>query len=98
MPELHYRASRICRALGNPTAYSILKIIGRGKRQPSELKDILNLSLPTICVCLRNLRNLDLVRYENLRQGKIYYIKDRTVLDLLEHIEALVGKIQKADY
>jgi DNA-binding transcriptional ArsR family regulator len=98
MPERHYRSSRICRTLGNPTAYSILRLIGRGRRQPTELKEILHLSLPTICVCLRNLRNLDLVRYDNLRQGKIYYIKDLAILDILEQIDALVGKIQKADY
>jgi DNA-binding transcriptional ArsR family regulator len=98
MPERHYRASRIFRVLGNPTAYTIMRLLGRRKLQPTELKEIIGLSLPTICVCLRNLRNLDLIRYDNLRQGKIYYIKDSTILDILDRIEALVGKIQKAEY
>ena len=98
MPERHYRGSRICRAIGNPTAYTILRLLGRGKRQPTELKDIIKVSLPTICVCLRTLRNLDLIRYDNLRQGKLYYIKDPAILDILDRIEALVLKIQKAEY
>jgi DNA-binding transcriptional ArsR family regulator len=98
MSERHYRGSRICRVLGNPTAYEILKLLGRGKRQPTELKDIVGLSLPTISVCLRTLRNLDLIRYDTLRQGKFYYIKEPAILNILDRLEALVEKIQKADY
>jgi len=98
MPERHYRGSRICRVLGNPTAYEILKILSRGKRQPTELSEMLKLSIPTVSICLRNLRHLDLVRYDNLRQGKYYSIKEPAVLDILDRLEALVGKIQKAEY
>jgi DNA-binding transcriptional ArsR family regulator len=98
VPERLYRGSRICRVLGNPTAYEILKLLGRGKRQPTELADMMNLSKPTVSVCLRTLRNLDLIRYDNLRQGKFYYIKEPSILDILERIEALVNKIQKANY
>jgi len=29
MLETHYRASRFCRVLGNPTAYEILKILAK---------------------------------------------------------------------
>jgi DNA-binding transcriptional ArsR family regulator len=98
VPELFYRSSRICRVLGNPTAYEVLKILDRGKRQPTELGKIMGLSTPTISVCLRTLRNLDLIRYDNLRQGKYYYIKEMSILDILEKIETLVNKIQKANY
>jgi DNA-binding transcriptional ArsR family regulator len=98
VPECLYRGSRICRVLGNPTAYEILKVLGRGKCRPTELADTLGLSRPTISVCLRTLRNLDLIRYDNLRQGKFYYIKEPSILDILERIEALVNRIQKANY
>jgi len=59
---------------------------------------MMNLSKPTVSVCLRTLRNLDLIGFDNLRQGKFYYIKEPSILDILERIEALVNKIQKANY
>ena len=98
VPERLYRGSRICRVLGNPTAYEILKLLDRGKRQPTELAAMMGLSKATVSVCLRTLRNLDLIRYDNLRQGKYYYLKEISILDILARIETLVDKIQRAVY
>jgi len=51
IPEIRYRASRVCRILANPTAYEMLHILQKGKKTPSELAEILgvhiaNVSLP----------------------------------------------------
>lgn len=48
IPEIRYRASRICRAMGNPTAYEVLHILKKGERTPEELAKLLGVSLPTI--------------------------------------------------
>jgi len=98
VPELYYRSSRICRVLGNPTAYQILKTIARGEKNPSHIAQELKLSLPTVSATLRHLRQLDLVRYENLKDGKIYFIKDNTIISIMKQIEQLITRIKTRDY
>lgn len=98
VPELHYRSSRIFRVLGNPTAYQIVKSLAKGKKKPSKIAAELKLSLPTVSNTLRNLRQLDLVRYENLKNGKVYFIKDEMIISILEKIELLVGRIKTREY
>lgn len=84
--------------LGNPTAYQILKILIKNRKAPSALADELKLSLPTISIALRHLRQIDLVRYENLREGKVYFIKDDTVVSILNQLEVLVKRLSSGDY
>lgn len=96
--ELHYRSSRICRVLGNPTAYEILKTLSKSKKRPSEIAHDFGLSLPTICASLRSLRQLDLVRYETKSDGKLYFIKNATILSVMNQIEHLVKRIKTKEY
>lgn len=98
IPELHYRSSRICRVLGNPTAYEILKVLSKSRKRPSEIAADFGLSLPTTCAALRSLRQLDLVRYETTREGRLYFIKDETVLSAMNQIEYLVKRIKTQEY
>ncbi len=98
IPELHYRSSRICRVLGNPTAYEILKSLGKSRKQPSEIATDFKLALPTISAALRSLRQLDLVRYEVVGKGKIYFVKDETILAIMNQIEYLVKRIESGEY
>ena len=98
VPELHYRSSRICRVLGNPTAYQILKTLTRSRKTPSAIAGELKLSLPTISIALRHLRQIDLVRYENLREGKVYFIKDDIIASILNQLEVLVKRLRSREY
>jgi len=98
IPELHYRSSRICRVLGNPTAYEILKLLHRKKLRPSELAKKLGLSRATISAVLRSLRQLDLVRYVTEEKGKRYFIKDETIIDVMRALEHLVTSIRTKEY
>ncbi|MGB7055942.1 MAG: helix-turn-helix domain-containing protein [bacterium] len=98
VPELHYRSSRICRVLGNPTAYQILKVLIRSRKTPSAIADELKLSLPTISIALRHLRQIDLVRYENMKEGKVYFIKDDTIASILNQLEVLVKRLRSREY
>jgi len=94
IPEVHYRASRICRALGNPTAYELLHLLKKEKRTPDQLAVLLGVSLPTISQVLRVLRDLDLVRYEVKWRTHEYWIKTNAVPAALAGLERLVKVVE----
>ena len=94
MLETHYRASRFCRVLGNPTAYQILKILTHTPKSPSELTHEIGLSLKTVSETLRNLRQIDLVRYTTKENFKIYSLKDEFLPKVLNYIEKYVKRMR----
>lgn len=94
MLETDYRASRFCRVLGNPTAYQILKLLVKSRMTPTELSKKIGLSLKTISDTLRNLRQVNLVRYETRDKNKIYFLKDESLIQILTNIEQYVGKMR----
>ena len=93
IPEVRYRASRVCRALGNPTAYEALHVLKSGKKTPEQLADCLGVSVATISNMLRSLRQLDLVRYEVKWRERYYWIKYDTVHTLTAALESLIDII-----
>ncbi len=95
MPENRYRASRICRALGNPTAYEVLALLREEQKTPEQLASLLGLNIATISQVLRVLRNLDLVRYEVKWRQHIYWIKSDVVKRVMQDLERLVATIEK---
>lgn len=98
VPEPIYRCSRICRILGNPTAYEIIALLTRGRQKPTDLSRRLMVSVPAVSQALRSLRNLDLVRYENAADGKYYFIKEEMILKLLNDLNQIVRRLQRGDY
>jgi DNA-binding transcriptional ArsR family regulator len=94
MPETQYRASRVCRILGNPTAYQIIRALGSTKKNPSELANEIGVSVQTISLTLRTLRNIDVVRYEPRLNQRIYWLKDAAVLDVLDSLEDFVERMR----
>lgn len=96
--EIDYRGSRICRVLGNPTAYQIVKLLIQDRHTPSAIAARLKLSITTVSTVLRHLRQIDLVRYENRREGKVYFLKDTTVILVLDRIEILVRRLSRREY
>ena len=98
IPELHYRSSRICRVLGNPTAYEIMTMLVTKSMNPTQIACEMKLSIPTISAVLRSLRQLDLVRYETDERGKKYSIKEPQIKILIRKLENLVISIEKGKY
>lgn len=98
IPENHYRASRICRILGNPTAYEILHLLSRKKIRPEEIAKEMGLSLSTISTVLRSLRQLDLIRYVVKWKKRIYWIKENTIITVMQDLEKFVEKIKTKNY
>ena len=92
MLETDYRASRLCRVLGNPTAYKILKLLSRSKKHPSAIAKTIKLSKTTVSKVLVFLKLADLVRYDTLRRGRVYWLKDRSVFKLIKVLENFVDK------
>jgi predicted transcriptional regulator len=92
--ETHYRASRFCRVIGNPTAYEILKKLTKSHKTPSELAEEIGLSVKTISETLRNLRQINLVRYTTRSNFKVYTLKDPFLPRVLKHIEKYVKKMR----
>ncbi|MGQ9535157.1 MAG: ArsR/SmtB family transcription factor [bacterium] len=98
IPEVRYRASRICRVLGNPTAYEILHLLRNNMMRPEEIAETLGLSISTVSQTLRSLRQIDLVRYVVKWKKRIYWIKDDKVLTVLSELEKLVRRIKFREY
>lgn len=95
MPETQYRASRMCRVLGNPTAYQIVRALGRSNKTPSELANAVGVSIQAISITLRTLRNIDVVRYEPRAKRREYWVKDTAVLRVLDDLEKYVERMRE---
>jgi len=99
MLEKEYRASRICRVLGNPTVYQIMKYLSlKDKDSPSQIAKKLGLTITNVSKTLRNLRQVDLVRYETENFVKKYFIKDKSVIEVILSLEKYVEKIKEKKY
>jgi len=94
IPEHRYRASRICRALGNPTAYETLHLLGKGRQTPAQLAHKLGLGVATISAVLRTLRDLDLVRYEATWRQRLYWLKTGEIATSMKQLERIVKTIE----
>ncbi len=101
MRERDYRESRICRILGNPSAYQILGLLQDGsRRQPTDIAKVLDRSLATVSVTLRLLRNADLLRYEHQGRATWYWLKypaevRRMRSALLDIVERTTRRLRK---
>ncbi|HIE05681.1 MAG TPA: ArsR family transcriptional regulator [bacterium (Candidatus Stahlbacteria)] len=93
IPEVRYRASRVCRVLGNPTAYEMLHLLSKGRKTPEQLADMLGISIITTSQTLRSLRQLDLVRYEVKWRHREYWVKYDAVAKLMAILETFVRKV-----
>ncbi len=96
MDETLYRASQICRVLGNPKAIQILEEIRRlGQSTPGDLASRVNRSLHAVSVALKHLREIQLVRYQRDGKHAVYRLKDRQVAGMLEKVKRLADHLRK---
>ena len=97
MQEHVYRESRVCRVLGNPTAYQILVHLADGKRwTPASLAARLDRGITTISMPLRLLRTADLVRYERRGLTTEYWMKyPDEIRPLLERLRRIVARTSR---
>jgi len=95
--EKKYRGSIICRILGYPIRYAIVKMLL--ERGPLELDDIVKevkRAKNTVCEHLSKLKLVNIVRYEKEHGRTIYFVKYPEELTiLLDSCEKLVKRATK---
>jgi DNA-binding transcriptional ArsR family regulator len=96
MSESQYRASRVCRVLGNPKSYQVLAILREmGSATPTELAPRLHRTMAATSIVLKSLRDIDLVRYQRDGKNVIYRHKGAHVEKILETLEGFVDDVRK---
>jgi predicted transcriptional regulator len=76
MAEVSYRLARLFRALSNPKALAACELLLEGEEfEPRELARLLRRDLTTVSRILRDLRQLNVVRYQKTASGTWYTIK-----------------------
>ncbi len=98
MPETEYRASRVCRVLGNPTAYQIVKLLLGKRATPTEIALNMGVSETLTSATLRILRNVDIVRYETRGKEKIYWVKDDLIEKICRILEKFIIKMREKNW
>jgi DNA-binding transcriptional ArsR family regulator len=88
MDEAEYRQSRLCRVLGNPVAFTVVRLLAEGKEMStSEIARAAGRSVSRISNILAALRLAEVVRYETRGTRAQYRLKHsreiRKVLDAL---------------
>lgn len=96
MDETAYRASRLCRVLGNPTAFQIVKALQGGRRRtPSELSAQIGVPQTTTSMTLRVLRLAEVVRYERQGRFSFYWLKYPATDKMIQALEDFVEHMRK---
>jgi DNA-binding transcriptional ArsR family regulator len=88
MKEINYRQSRLCRLLGNPTAFAVVCRLAEGKEMStSEIAGAVGRSVSRTSNILGALRLAEVVRYQTVGTQARYRLKHprevRRVLDAL---------------
>ncbi len=94
MPETEYRTSRWFRVMGNPTAYRTVRLLAGRRLTPGDLAREMGRHATTVSEVLRNLRQVDLVRYEGVGRNKFYWLKSEKVSRVLAEMERLVEEMR----
>lgn len=92
MKERRFRASRLFKALSNPKAYDLCRLLlEQGAMEVAELSQALGRSQPAISRILRTLRDLNVVRYQKADGSTFYTAKHpRKLAALLDIAEAYI--------
>ena len=78
MDEAWYRASRLCRLLGNPIAFQVILLLNvEGPLAPGEIARRVRRKVSTVSETLAKLRAAELVRYESGGGRPRYWLKQR---------------------
>ncbi len=96
MDETAYRASQLCRILGNPKSFQmLLELRRKGTATTSELARILRRDISTVSHALKTLRQAHLVRYQRDGSTAVYRLKSPKVAETLHGIESLAAYLMR---
>jgi DNA-binding transcriptional ArsR family regulator len=99
MEEKRYRASRLCRLLGNPIVYQVvLHLEAGGPLTPSKLAKLIGRQVSTVSIHLAKLRVADIVRYDTSGKETRYWLKHKSEMKgLLKMLERVVNASAKLE-
>jgi hypothetical protein len=98
MSETEFRASQICRVLGNPKIYALIKEMDRiGQASLAELAAAIGRSPSTTCIHLKTLRQTQLARYLNTEDRTLHRVKFPKILQIMRDLESLVEEIRRQE-
>ena len=94
------RGSQLCRILGNPIAYRIVRILGGGRRRPMELAKELGVSASAVVNQLKPLKIAGVVRFQSTgfrRAGRKveYYLADPGLAKRLDGLERSLKSLDR---
>ena len=92
MEERAYRQSRLCRLLGNPLAFSIVRLLAENKDiSPSQVARGVGRSVSRVSHVLAALRMTEVVRYETDGKQARYRLKHpREIRQILSALEKFI--------
>jgi ArsR family transcriptional regulator len=85
-------AVKICKALGHPLRYKIVKFLADGPHCVCELNEDVEFSQSNLSQHLKILREAGLVKSEKVGLRIFYSLHNERVLDLVETVEAIAGE------
>ncbi len=95
--ERKFRGSLICRVLGYPISYGVVKmLLAEGPMTLGQIVPRTGRSKPTLCIMLTKLRLTNIVRYERRGRSTTYWIKyPSQVKRILNACDLLVGRMSR---
>ncbi len=92
--EKKYRGSVICRVVGYPISYGIMKmLLENGPMELEEIVKRVERSKATVCIHLAKLKLANLVRYEKVGHKTMYWVKyPKETKQFLQSCEKLVER------
>jgi DNA-binding transcriptional regulator GbsR (MarR family) len=74
--EKKYRGSVVCRVLGYPITYAIVKeLLERGPMELDDIVKIVRRAKNTVCTHLSKLKMANIVRFDKKQKRTVYWIK-----------------------
>ena len=92
MREKEQRIVSIFKVLGSPPCFKIIKLLQNGEMCTSKIAENLGRNKSTISKHLKNLINLDIVRYVTRNKYVFYRLKKDSVLNLIKYAEKIFGR------
>ncbi len=95
--EKRFRGSLICRVLGYPISYGIVKLLlGKGRMSLAEISKEVGRSKAAVCFQLTKLRLANIIRYERIGQKSLYWVKyPDEVQKIFDACDLLVARISR---
>ncbi len=88
--------AEFCRTMGNPTRLMILYALREGERCVNDLREMIDVSQPTISGHLASLRTLGIVHTRRRGQFVYYRLADPTISSACDMIRAILQRNMQA--